>query len=163
MTIKARQKITPHLWYVKEAEEAARFYVELFPDSRIDRVTALPSDSPSGPAGSVTVVEFSLFGQSFQAISAGPLDEFNHAISFMVRCDSQAEIDRYWEALAKGGEIEQCGWVKDRFGVAWQIVPGMLADMLADPDRKKAKRAADAMLKSKKLDVAALTAAYEGR
>ena len=163
MTTRARPKITPHLWYVKEAEEAARFYVELFADSRIDRVTVLPSESPSGPAGSVTMVEFSLFGQAFYAISAGPLDEFNHAISFMVHCDTQAEIDRYWEALAKGGAVEDCGWVKDRFGVSWQIVPRALSDMLADPDRKKAKRAADAMLKLKKLDLAALTAAYEGR
>ena len=160
---KKLDKITPHLWYAKEAEEAARFYTEIFPDSRIDRVTALPVESPSGPAGSVKVVDFTLFGQSFMAISAGPLDPFNHAISFLIQCEDQAEIDRYWKALLAGGTPEQCGWLKDRFGVSWQISPRVLGDMLADPDRKKAARAGEAMLKMVKLDLAAITAAYEGR
>jgi predicted 3-demethylubiquinone-9 3-methyltransferase (glyoxalase superfamily) len=156
-----KQKITPHLWYANEAEEAARFYASIFPDSRVDRVTALPADSPSGPAGSVKVVEFTLFGQPFMAISAGPLDPFNHAISFVVNCDDQAEVDRYWDALLKGGgSPEQCGWLKDKYGVSWQIVPAVLGDMMTDPDREKARRAAEAMLKMVKLDVAGLKAAY---
>jgi predicted 3-demethylubiquinone-9 3-methyltransferase (glyoxalase superfamily) len=157
------QKITPHLWYTKEAEEAAAFYAKVFPDSRVDRTTTLPADSPSGPAGSVTVVEFTLLGQAFMAISAGPLDAFNHAISFMVKCESQQEIDRYWNGLlADGGAPEQCGWLRDRFGVSWQIVPSFMADMLADKDRTRARRVAEAMLKMVKLDVAALRAAYDG-
>ena len=156
------QKITPHLWYVKEAEEAARFYASVFPDSRVTRVTGLPTDTPSGPAGSVMVVEFVLFGQDFMAISAGPLDPFNHAVSFMVSCDDQEEIDRYWNALLDGGSPEQCGWLKDRFGLSWQIVPKALGEMMTDPDRTKAKRAADAMLKMVKLDIAGLEAAYSG-
>ncbi|MDB4960500.1 MAG: 3-demethylubiquinone-9 3-methyltransferase [Myxococcales bacterium] len=159
---KPLQKITPSLWYAKEAEEAARFYVSIFPDSRIDRVTAMPAESPSGPPGSVTVVELTLFGQSFMAMSAGPLDPFNHAISFTINCETQAEIDRYWSALLEGGKPEQCGWLRDRYGVAWQIVPTALADMMADPDRNKARRATEAMLKMVKLDIAALKAAFTG-
>jgi predicted 3-demethylubiquinone-9 3-methyltransferase (glyoxalase superfamily)/uncharacterized protein YbaA (DUF1428 family) len=156
-------KISPHLWYAKEAEEAAGFYASIFPNSRVDRVTALPSDSPSGPAGSVKVVEFTLFGQSFQAISAGPLDPFNHAISFVVNCDDQAEVDRYWNALLEGGSAEQCGWLKDRFGVSWQIVPTILGDLITDADPQKARRVSEAMLKMVKLDVDGLKAAHEGR
>jgi len=163
MTGRRLQKITPHLWYAKEAAEAARFYASIFPDSRVERVTPLPADTPSGPAGSVEVVEFTLFGQSFLALSAGPLDPFNHAISFIVSCDDQAEIDRYWDALLQGGTTEQCGWLKDRYGVSWQIVPATIGDMMADPDRDRARRVAEAMLKMVKLDVAALKAAYDGR
>lgn len=156
------QKITPFLWYSKEAEEAAAFYVSIFPDSRVNRVSALPSESPSGPPGSVKIVDFVLFGQSFVAMTAGPLDPFNHAVSFVVNCESQAEIDRYWDALLRGGSPEQCGWLKDRFGLSWQIVPTVLFEMMADPDQAKAKRAADAMLKMVKFDIAALKAAYAG-
>ena len=156
------QKITPHLWYAKEAEEAAKFYASIFPDSRVTRVTGLPTDSPSGPAGSVKVVEFVLFGQEFMAISAGPLEPFNHSVSFIVRCDDQTEIDRYWNALLEGGSAEQCGWLRDRFGLSWQIVPKVLGDMMTDPDRAKAKRAADAMMKMVKFDIADLQAAYSG-
>ena len=156
------QKITPHLWYAKEAEEAAKFYASVFPDSRVTRVTGLPTESPSGPAESVKVVEFVLFGQQFMAISAGPLDSFNHSISFMVSCDDQEEIDRYWNALLEGGSAEQCGWLRDRFGLSWQIVPKVLGDMMTDPDRAKAKRAADAMMKMVKFDIAGLQAAYSG-
>ena len=105
------QKITPFLWYSKEAEEAAAFYASIFPDSHVGHVTALPSESPSGPPGSVKIVEFVLFGQPFVAMSAGPLDPFNHAVSFVVNCDNQAEVDRYWNALLKGGTAEQCGWL----------------------------------------------------
>jgi predicted 3-demethylubiquinone-9 3-methyltransferase (glyoxalase superfamily) len=162
MTSKAIQKITPHLWYATQAEEAAHFYARTFPDSRVDRVTALPAASPSGPAGTVKVVEFTLFGQSFMAISAGPLDAFNHAISFVVNCDDQAEIDRYWDALLQGGSAEQCGWLKDKYGVSWQIVPTVLGEMMASPDRERARRAAEAMLKMVKLDIAGLQAAFQG-
>jgi predicted 3-demethylubiquinone-9 3-methyltransferase (glyoxalase superfamily) len=160
MTI--QKKITPFLWYSKEAEEAAAFYAAIFPDSRVIRVTAMPSESPSGPPGSVKIVEFVLFGQPFLAMSAGPLDPFNHSVSFVVNCDDQAEVDRYWNALLEGGSPEQCGWLKDRFGLSWQIVPTVLSEMMADPDQAKAKRAADAMLKMVKLDIAALKAAHSG-
>ncbi len=157
------QKIVPHLWYAKEAEEAARFYASIFPDSRVDRVTALQAETPSGPPGSVKVVEFTLFGQEFNAISAGPMDPFNHAISFVVNCVDQAEVDRYWNALLEGGSAEQCGWLKDRYGVSWQIVPTILGELMTDSDRNRVKRVTEAMLKMVKLDVAGLKAAYEGR
>jgi predicted 3-demethylubiquinone-9 3-methyltransferase (glyoxalase superfamily) len=160
---KAQAKITPFLWYAKEAEEAANFYAKVFPNSRVDRVTTMPAESPSGPPGSVTVVEFTLMGVAFQAMSAGPMDKFNHSVSFMVHCDDQAEIDRYWNALLEGGTPSECGWLKDRYGLSWQITPTVLADMMADPDREKAKRATEAMLKMKKLDIATLQKAYEGR
>jgi predicted 3-demethylubiquinone-9 3-methyltransferase (glyoxalase superfamily) len=156
------QKITPFLWYSTQAEEAAAFYASIFPNSRVTRVVTLPSESPSGPPGSVKVVDFVLFGQPFVAMTAGPLDPFNHAVSFVVNCENQTEIDRYWNALLDGGSAEQCGWLKDRFGLSWQIVPTVLGDMMANPDRVKAKRAADAMLKMVKLDIAALQAAYAG-
>jgi predicted 3-demethylubiquinone-9 3-methyltransferase (glyoxalase superfamily) len=157
------QKITPFLWYAKEAEEAAAFYAATFPDSRVVRVTTMQSDSPSGPRGSVKVVEFVLFGQSFTAMSAGPLDPFNHAVSFVVSCDDQAEVDRYWNALlANGGAPEQCGWLKDRYGLSWQIVPKVMFEMMADPDRAKSKRASDAMMTMVKFDIAKLEAAYRG-
>ncbi len=157
------QKITPFLWYAKEAEEAAAFYTSIFPDSRIGRVVAMPSESPSGPPGSVKVVDFVLCGQAFTAMTAGQHDPFNHAVSFVVNCDSQAEIDRYWDALIAGGSAEACGWLKDRFGLSWQIVPTALVTMMADSDRTKAKRATDAMLAMVKIDVAKLVAAFEGR
>jgi predicted 3-demethylubiquinone-9 3-methyltransferase (glyoxalase superfamily) len=157
------QKITPFLWYAKEAEEAAKLYTSIFPDSRITRIWTLASESPSGPPGSVKVVDFLLFGQSFTAMSAGPLDPFNHAISLVVSCDTQAELDRYWNALLEGGQAEQCGWLRDRFGLAWQIVPKVLGDLMSDPDKAKAKRTADAMLSMVKFDIAALQAAHAGR
>jgi predicted 3-demethylubiquinone-9 3-methyltransferase (glyoxalase superfamily) len=156
------QKITPFLWYSSAAEEAAAFYASIFPDSRVIRVTALPSESPSGPPGSVKIVEFALFGQPFIAMTAGPLDPFNHAVSFVVNCDDQAELDRYWHALLEGGSAEQCGWLKDRFGLSWQIVPTVLDDMIAAPDRAGAKRASDALMKMVKIDIAALQAAFAG-
>jgi predicted 3-demethylubiquinone-9 3-methyltransferase (glyoxalase superfamily) len=157
------QKITPHLWYSKQAEEAATFYASVFPGSKVRRVTPLPVDSPSGPAGSVKMVEFELFGQEFLAITAGPLDPFNHAVSFVVSCEDQAEIDRYWNALLQdGGQAEQCGWLRDRFGLCWQIVPAILGELMAHPDRAKATRAAQAMMKMVKFDVAALRAAFDG-
>lgn len=161
MTSKAIQKITPFLWYAKQAEEAARFYASIFPDSRVDRVTPMPAESPSGPPGSVMVVEFTLFGQPFMAMTAGSQDSFNHAISLMVNCEDQAEIDRYWNALLQGGSPEACGWLKDKFGVSWQITPTVLHKMMADGKRERARRVAEAMLKMVKIDIAGLKAAFE--
>jgi predicted 3-demethylubiquinone-9 3-methyltransferase (glyoxalase superfamily) len=158
----AMSKIVPHLWYSAKAHEAAAFYASIIPGSRVESVTDLPADSPSGPAGSVQVVEFVLAGQPFQAINAGPLDSFNHAVSFVVNCEDQAEIDRLWNALSDGGQVEQCGWLKDRYGLSWQIVPTMLGEMMKDPNRSRAKRVAEAMLKMVKLDIAGLRAAYDG-
>jgi len=156
-------KITPFLWYAKEAEEAAAFYTSIFPDSHVDRVVSMPSESPAGPPGSVKVVDFTLCGQAFTAMTAGPLDPFNHAVSFVINCDDQAEVDRYWDALlADGGSPEECGWLRDRFGLAWQIVPTMLTRLMADPDEAKAKRVCDAMLKMVKLDIATLEKAAAG-
>ena len=152
----------PCLWYTDKAEEAAKFYASVLPNSKVDSVTALPADSPSGPAGSVKVVEFTLVGQPFMAISAGPLDEFNHAVSFVVECDDQREIDRLWQALGEGGTPEQCGWLRDRYGLCWQIVPKNFGAMMKDPDRTRAARVAQAMLKMVKLDMAALQKAYDG-
>jgi predicted 3-demethylubiquinone-9 3-methyltransferase (glyoxalase superfamily) len=163
MASKRADKIFPHFWYVSEAEEAARFYCSIFPDSRVERVVPIPVDTPSGPAGSVKVVDFTLLGQRFQAISAGPLDPFNHAISMVVLCEDQAEIDRYWSGLLQGGREEQCGWLRDRYGVCWQIVPRSMDEMMADEDLTRARRVANAMLKMVKLDIAKLQAAYEGR
>ena len=158
---KARTKIFPHLWYAKEAEEAARFYASIFPDSRVDHVAALQSESPSGPPGSVKVVNFTLFGQRFQAMSAGPHHEFNDAVSFVVMCDDQAELDRYWNALLKGGGKPQaCGWLIDRFGVRWQIVPAFLEEVMGGKDAARSKRVTDALLKMVKLDIATLEKAY---
>jgi predicted 3-demethylubiquinone-9 3-methyltransferase (glyoxalase superfamily) len=155
-------KIVPSLWYVKDAEQAARFYASLLPDSRVDSVTTLPADTPSGPEGSVQVVEFTLAGQPFLAVNAGPLDPFNHAISFIINCADQAEVDRLWAALSEGGKVEQCGWLKDRYGVSWQIVPTVFGEMMKDKDRAKVRRVTQAMLKMVKFDIAALQKAYTG-
>src|SRR5262245_4417202 len=141
----ASQRIVPFLWYATEAEDAARFYASIFPDSRVERVTALPADTHSGPAGSVKMVDFRLFGQAFCAMSAGPYEPFNHAISLMVECQDQAEVDRYWNALLQGGESQQCGWLKDKYGLFWQIVPVRLFELMRDPDQKRARRVAGAM------------------
>jgi predicted 3-demethylubiquinone-9 3-methyltransferase (glyoxalase superfamily) len=156
-------KIVPHLWFPKKALEAVQFYVTLFPDSRLDAHTTIPSETPSGPANSVDVMEFTLAGQSFMAINAGDLDPFNHAISFLVSCDDQAEIDRLSKALSEGGELEPCGWVKDRWGLYWQITATQLGEWMRDPDRKKAARVMDAFLKMKKVDIATLERAHAGR
>ncbi len=155
-------RIIPSLWYSEKAAEAAAFYASLLPNSRVDSVTALPAESPSGPPGSVRVVEFTLLGQPFMAMSAGPFESFNHAISFTIECDDQAEVDRLWDALSEGGKTEACGWLKDRYGLSWQIVPRALGEMMKDPDRIRAKRVAEAMLKMVKIDLAAPKRAYEG-
>ncbi|WP_394841430.1 VOC family protein [Pendulispora brunnea] len=160
---RSTSKIFTHLWYAKEAEEAARFYASIFPNSRVDRVTPLLSETPSGPPGSVKVVDFTLLGQRFQAITAGPHHEFNDAISLVVLCDDQAELDRYWNALLQGGGKEQaCGWLIDRFGLRWQIVPAIMDEMMTDSDPVRAKRVCDAMLKMVKLDIATLQKAHRG-
>ncbi len=155
--------IFPHLWYAREAEEAAHFYASVFPDSRVERVTTLLSESPSGPPGSVKVVDFVLFGQRFQAMSAGPMDPFTHAISLVVLCDDQAELDRYWTALLDGGTPEACGWLRDRYGLSWQIVPAAMDELMNDSDPVRSKRVSDAMLKMVKLDIETLQAAYDGK
>lgn len=152
-----RIRIFPHLWYAEKAEEAANFYASIFPDSHVDRVAPLQSDSPSGPAGSVKVVEFTLFGQRFQAITAGPHHEFNDAISLVVTCEDQAELDRYWDGLLEGGgEPGPCGWLTDRFGLRWQIVPDAMGELMDSADPERSKRVSDAFLKMGKLDIAEL-------
>ena len=164
MSSKQNPKIVPHLWYTKEAEEAARFYATVFPNSRVDAVTTLPAESPSGPAGSVVVVEFTVLGQPFMAISAGPHDKFNDAVSFLVNCDTQAEIDRYWNAiLENGGTPSACGWISDRYGVRWQITSSEFHDMMRSTDRTKAARATKEFLSQVKVDIAKLKGAFEGR
>jgi predicted 3-demethylubiquinone-9 3-methyltransferase (glyoxalase superfamily) len=161
MAAKTRSRIFTHLWYAKEAEEAASFYASIFPDSRVERVTPMLSETPSGPPGSVKVVDFTLFGQRFQAISAGPHHEFNDAVSIVVLCDDQAELDRYWDALLEGGGKPQaCGWLIDKFGLRWQIVPAIFDEMMRDKDPARSKRVTDALLKMVKLDIATLEKAY---
>ena len=156
-------KLVPNLSFSEKAEEAAAFYASLLPESHVDSVVALPADSPSGPAGSVTDVAFTLMGRPFIAFNGGPFEPFNHSISLMVECDDQQEIDRLWAALSEGGQLERCGWLKDRYGLSWQIVPCALRAMMADADPARAKRAAEAMLKMTKLDIAELKRAHEGR
>ncbi|KRD53329.1 MULTISPECIES: VOC family protein [Sinorhizobium/Ensifer group] len=155
--------VVSNLWFAKEAREAVDFYISLVPNSAITRITTLPAESPSGPPGSVQVIEFMLGNQQFMALEAGPLDPFNHAFSIMIQCDSQEEIDRLWSGiLDNGGEPEQCGWIRDRWGLCWQIAPRVLGDMVAHSDRERAKRATEAMLGMIKLDIAELERAFHG-
>jgi len=159
------QKITPCLWFDNEAEEAARFYVSIFRDARVGEISRYGKEgfeTHGRPEGSVMVVAFEIEGQSFTALNGGPHFRFSPAISFQVPCDTQEEIDYYWEKLSAGGQIQQCGWVTDRFGVSWQIFPASLPDMMRDADKTKAARAMRAMLGMKKLDLAKLRAAYLG-
>jgi predicted 3-demethylubiquinone-9 3-methyltransferase (glyoxalase superfamily) len=156
-------KIRTFLWYAKDADKAAAYYASIFPDSRVDRVTAMQSESPSGPPGSVKVVEFTLLGRPFMAMTAGRHHEFNDAVSIMVECDDQQELDRYWMALLEGGGKEQaCGWLLDRYGLRWQIVPAKMQAWMAEPDKARSKRVTDAMLQMVKLDIATLEQAYRG-
>jgi predicted 3-demethylubiquinone-9 3-methyltransferase (glyoxalase superfamily) len=155
--------ITPCLWFDGQAEEAANFYASLLPDSRVDKVHRAPSDYPSGKAGGALTVEFTLVGRPFLGLNGGPYFKFNEAVSFSISCADQEEVDRYWKALtADGGEPSRCGWLKDRFGLSWQVVPKRLPELLADPDRARAKRAMDAMMQMQKIDVAALEQAADG-
>ncbi|MFG1462572.1 VOC family protein [Xanthobacter sp. DSM 24535] len=155
-------KISPCLWFDGEAEEAATFYVSLLPDSRIAHIQHNVIDSPAGKAGSVLLVEFTLAGQHFLALNGGMRFEYSHAVSFKVDCDDQAEVDRLWEVLGDGGQVEQCGWLKDRYGVSWQIVPAILPMLLRDPDPAAGQRVMAAILSMVKLDIAALKVAHAG-
>jgi len=156
------QKITPNLWFDMNAEEAANFYVDLFDDGRILNVARYPEGSP-GPAGEVMTVEWELNGQKFVGINGGPQFQFSEAVSFMISCKDQEEVDYYWDRLtADGGKEGQCGWLSDRFGLAWQVVPEGMDEVFSDPDPAKAERSMAAMMKMKKLDIAELRAAAEG-
>ena len=157
-------RISPCLWFDGNAEEAANYYVALLPDSRIEKVQHNLLDGPSGKTGSVLVVEFTLAGQRFIALNGGMKMEYTHAVSFMIDCADQAEIDRLWDTLLRdGGTAEQCGWLKDRFGVSWQIVPAVWPQYIGGPDKAGAQRAMKAMMGMVKLDVEALRRAYEGK
>ena len=154
--------VYPCLWFDGKAEEAAKFYTELIPNSSIDKVWRTPADTPSGPAGTVLTVDFTVAGQRLQGLDGGPDFEFNEAVSFVIECEDQAEVDRVWAALAaKGGEPGPCGWIKDRFGLSWQIVPRRLNELLDDPNPDRARRAMEAMLKMGKIDVAELQRAAD--
>ncbi len=157
------QRITPNLWFDTQAEDAARFYVSVFKDSRIVAISRYGSDGP-GPAGSVMVVSFELEGQRFTALNGGPAFTISEAVSFIVNCETQEEVDFFWQKLSEGGDeqAQMCGWLKDRYGVSWQIVPTELPQILGGSDPKGAQRAMQAMLKMRKLDIAALRSAYEG-
>lgn len=155
-------KVTQHLWFEKEMEAAVRFYTSLIPGSSLEWTTTLPADTPGGPAGSVKLAGFTIGDQRYMAIEAGPLDPFNHSFSIMVECADQAEVDRLWDALLEGGSAEQCGWLRDRWGLSWQIVPKRLGELMGDPDREKARRVSEAMLKMVKFDIAGLEAAARG-
>jgi predicted 3-demethylubiquinone-9 3-methyltransferase (glyoxalase superfamily) len=154
-------KLTPCLWFDTEGEEAARFYTSLFPNSRIVDVAHYGEAGPRD-AGTVMAVRFELDGQEFVALNGGPEFTFDEAISFQIDCGDQAEVDRYWEALSDGGEQSQCGWLKDRFGLSWQVVPRRLFELLGDPDRVKAQRVMAAMLQMRKLELAPLEEAAQG-
>jgi predicted 3-demethylubiquinone-9 3-methyltransferase (glyoxalase superfamily) len=162
------QPITPCLWFDTQAEEAARFYVGIFKNSKIgtiSRYTEAGREVHGRPSGSVMTVDFQLNGQPFTALNGGPHFKFNEAISFQIMCRNQEEIDHYWNNLSEGGDpnAQQCGWLKDRFGLSWQVVPTVLVEMLKDPNREKSARAMEAMLQMKKFDIAELERAYEGR
>ena len=155
------QKTTPCLWFNGNAEEAVAFYVTLLPDSRIDEVFRSPTDTPSGPAGSVLTVAFTLAGMKYLALNGGPQFPFTEAVSFQIHCQDQAEVDRVWARLAEGGQEIACGWIKDRWGLAWQVVPVRLEQLLRDPVRGRAKRAMEAMMQMVKIDIKALERAAD--
>lgn len=157
-------KISPCLWFDGEAEEAAKFYVSLLSDSRIDRIQKNPVDGPAGKAGTVLVVQFTLAGQEYLALNGGTRFEYTPAISFKIDCADQTEVDRLWDSLSSnGGSPGKCGWLRDRYGVSWQIVPTVLPQLLGGSDRAGAQRTMQAMLGMTKLDIAQLRSAYEGR
>ena len=154
------QKITPFLWFESQAEEAANFYTSIFKNSKIVRVARYGEAGP-GPKGSVMTVAFNLDGQDFVALNGGPEFAFTPAISFLVSCKTQEEVDHFWEKLLQGGKPSQCGWLKDKFGVSWQVVPAVLGELLGDKDAKKSKRVMEAMLQMVKLDIKKLKEAYD--
>jgi len=155
------QKITPFLWFDTQAEEAAKFYASVFPNSKILK-TARYGEAGPGPKGSVMTVEFELDGQRMIALNGGPQFKFTEAISLSVDCKTQGEVDHYWTKLSQGGKEQPCGWLKDKYGLSWQVNPAILGELLSGPDAKKAKRVMEAMLKMKKIDIAALKGAAEG-
>jgi len=154
------QKITPFLWFNDQAEEAVNFYTSIFKNSKISSVSRYPETGPGKP-GAVMTATFELDGQEFMALNGGPEFKFTPAISFFVNCDTQEEVDEFWERLSAGGEKSQCGWLTDRFGVSWQIVPKVLGELMGDKDPQKAQRVMNAMLQMTKLDIAELKRAYE--
>ncbi|MDO1558315.1 VOC family protein [Brevundimonas sp. 2R-24] len=156
------QKIISVLWFDGDGLEAAEFYCSLLPDSRIDRIVRAPADNPSTPAGAVLVVDFTLAGQKYSALNGGPHFKFTEAVSFMVVTEDQAENDRLTDALSAVPEAEQCGWVKDRWGLSWQITPRRMLELLADPDPARSKRAFEAMMTMKRIDIAAVEQAVAG-
>jgi predicted 3-demethylubiquinone-9 3-methyltransferase (glyoxalase superfamily) len=160
---KVSSKVYTCLWFDQKAEEAAKFYVSLLPDSHIDAIHKSPADTPSGPAGMVLLVDFTLGGHKLQGLNGGPDFKFNEAISIAVECEDQAEVDRLWTALTKdGGEPGPCGWLKDRFGLSWQIAPRELNEMFDSPDRDGARRAMEAMLQMSKIDLETCRRAFQG-
>jgi predicted 3-demethylubiquinone-9 3-methyltransferase (glyoxalase superfamily) len=164
MTTKITQKITPFLWFEDKAEEAAKFYTSIFKNSKIGKITRYDEEAvgPTGrPAGSVMTVDFELEEQEFVALNGGPMFQFTEAISFVVNCESQEEVDYFWKKLSGGGEESRCGWLKDKFGLSWQVVPSVLIEMLADKDTAKAKRVMHAMLQMSKIDIPTLKKAYD--
>ena len=162
----AGQKITPFLWFDHQAEEAAKFYTSIFKNSKIEATTYYDEESSKAagrPKGSVLTVDFQVEGQSFMALNGGPVFKFTEAVSFVVNCENQKEVDYFWEKLAAGGQEIECGWLKDKFGLSWQVVPTVMMEMLKDKDAQKSQRAMAAMLKMKKLDIAELERAYQGK
>jgi len=156
------QKITPFLWFDNNAEEAMNFYISIFKNSKIGQVRRYGEAGP-GPKGSVMTATFQIEGQDFMALNGGPAFKFSPAISFFVNCETQEEVDQLWEKLFAGGETMQCGWLKDKFGVTWQIIPKALGELMGDKDPQKSQRVMQAMMKMVKIDVAALKRAYEGK
>lgn len=156
-----RHAIIPNLWFDTEAEQAAEFYVSVFDDARIVNVTRYP-EGAQRPAGTVMTVDFEIGGQRFTGINGGPQFTFDEAVSFQITCDTQEEVDRYWESLTDGGSEGPCGWLKDRFGLSWQVVPAGMEELFADPDTSRVSRAMAAMFTMRKLDTAALRAAADG-
>lgn len=155
------QRITPFLWFDNNAEEAMNFYISIFPNSKVLRVTHYGEAGP-GPAGTVMTAEFELDGLEFVALNGGPRFEFTEAISLVVNCETQEEVDHYWEKLTEGGEKSRCGWLKDKFGLSWQVVPNLLAELMFDKDPAKAQRVMQAMLKMDKIEIEPLKRAYSG-
>lgn len=163
----AIQKISPCLWFDDQAEEAAQFYTGIFKNSKINQVSRYGEagrEAHGKPPGTVMTVAFELEGQAFTALNGGPIFKFNEAISLQINCETQAEVDHYWEKLTAGGDVnaQQCGWLKDRYGLSWQVVPRVLIEMITDPDTKKSGRAMEAMLRMKKIDIAGVKRAYAG-
>jgi len=154
------QKITPYLWFDNQAEEAVNFYTSIFKDSKILSMSRLPAEAP-GQSGPVITATFQIEGQTFMALNGGPMYRFTEAVSFFVSCQTQEEVDYYWDRLLEGGEVQMCGWLKDKYGLSWQIIPQALMQLMGDPDPEKARRVMEAMLKMVKIDIAGLKQAYE--